>query len=233
MPLQIFLKFPKIVSSLWENLLSRNSCGQQFYYRKVHVSSWFWLGSARREPDWTKTSKRNWGLLFRRPDSSTAQIVLVVISYVFSFLGLQLPLMLGTRFCNGVSVGDLQPHCESLCCVHCLVFFSIKRGKEGLLIFALYAQLILDLKKSKTWLLFLLLQPCTARVGAQPYMQLIQPPAQLKRKKIWEGENQMGVGLSKEICFTRFTTVFLVPHSGGFCLLTHGQRQVKRLCVHA
>lgn len=67
-----------------------------------------------------------------------------------------------------------------------------RRRRRRIVNFALYAQLILDLKKRKTWLLFLLLHPCTLWVRAQPYMQLIHSPAQPRRQKIWGGRKGDG-----------------------------------------
>lgn len=86
--------------------------------------------------------------------------------------------------------------------------FQYKEKRRKIVNFALYAQLILDLKKRKTWLLFLLLHPW---VKAQPYMQLIQPPAQPRRQKIWRGREEDGGETLRGEMFYKVPNTFSSP----------------------
>lgn len=97
--------------------------------------------------------------------------------------------------------------------------FQYKEKRRKIVNFSLYAQLILDLKKRKTWLLFLLLHPCTPWVRAQPYMQLIQPPAQPKRQKIWSGREEDGGGTLQGEMFYKVPNTFSSPTQWGLLSL--------------
>lgn len=107
-----------------------------------------------------------------------------------------------------------------------LVFFSIKR-EGGLLILPCMHNWYWTWKKGKFGYCFCSYTPAPSGSEHNHICSWFS------LQHNWGGEKQMGVGLSKEICFTRFPTLFLPPHGGGFCLLSHGKCQVKCLCVHA
>lgn len=189
-------------------------------------------GSCEKEPLEQRPLKR---INFKRLDSSTAQRVLLVISYVFSLLGLTAALevensSLQLSFCWSPTVGAAvvlggQSSLSGVC--------RTDTGGGGW--FLTLPSMHNWYWAWKIWYNFVIVSaaaPLHPQGHSTTIYAIDSACSTTQEEENWRGREAEGVGLSKGIYFTRFPMLF-APHSVGFCLLTCGKCQVKCLCVHA